>query len=862
MIELSKKWSVKELQKDEVFWFEGEEASELAYIESGQIEIISSGRVVSTIEPGFFIGEEFIFSNEATRTATIQATQPTVIRFLLKEDISYLFKNDQTRYSLLIEKILMTLAKRAREIDHHFTRLSEGFEPRPVRTDKNTNTQLQAENDTGLDLQKCTSALKAFSYFEHISTEEIEALVNTLSFRRLNPGETLCVEGDPGNSIYFIISGGLRVVRNVCSQTSVTVAYLEKNMVSGILNLLLDEPRHTTFVAEQSTLILEMTREQYESLEGELAHKWREMLFESLRDHIISIGTNSNLLKASRAMRIQRDYECDNFSRTPEQVTRYSVKQLENINSKVEQIVQCLAKHRRLLPDSGSCAEAICPDCFAPHIDSIKQAVTKNMPVHFILPAFPAKSPNTKTKVIGTLPDMAEEQALKYLHRICEEVETIYAHGAKVTICADGRVFADLVLVSDEDIDAYVDELKVMTKEHNLNSIDIFNLEDLFEATDYSGMRDHVSIHYGEPVTLLRTNSKSDPAIQSMVNGIQRFLFEDSLELEKEKTASKIRKECRTRAYEVIQRSNGFSRLIAECFPNAVRLSIHPQSVHSSKMGVMLGKAEGQWVTPWHGVSLKKNGSFLLTKRSKAEELGAKLIMRNGRGYYYSLDDSESENMEPRNKSLNNTVSKSDTNKPDWESLYTYWFGDSIGKDFEYIQTRLPIWFFCDVNADKHINDNFFPWLNLITEDVTKEWKKTAKSFLTLILLFDQIPRNTFRGKPDSFKFDDYVRGLALDFIDKGFMNELTPIEAFWIYLPFQHDESIQSQQISVDGIASLSTCADSGLTKFFDICNDMAIRHQIAIEKFGRFPHRNNILNRESTSEELEFLKDPKNHF
>jgi uncharacterized protein (DUF924 family) len=201
------------------------------------------------------------------------------------------------------------------------------------------------------------------------------------------------------------------------------------------------------------------------------------------------------------------------------------------------------------------------------------------------------------------------------------------------------------------------------------------------------------------------------------------------------------------------------------------------------------------------------------------------------------------------------------SNLPNWQHLYDYWFGE-IEATGDYIKERLPIWFFCDKAADERISREFAPWLEEMTDSMQTEWKKTPKGFLTLILLFDQVPRNAFRKTLTSFQFDYQARTLACEFLEKGFDKGMDAIELFFVYLTFQHHENLKSQEISVRCIQEQARRASSGHADFFEITKDMAARHYTAIELFGRFPHRNSILGRTSSSAEIEFLQNPKNHF
>jgi pyoverdine/dityrosine biosynthesis protein Dit1 len=122
-----------------------------------------------------------------------------------------------------------------------------------------------------------------------------------------------------------------------------------------------------------------------------------------------------------------------------------------------------------------------------------------------------------------------------------------------------------------------------------------------------------------------------------MYCGITRFLFEDSIQPGQTKSRTVIQKESRAKAYEVIRRSNAWSELIAERFPKAVRLSIHPQTCGARKLGIRLIGNES-WMTPWHGVAVDTKEGFVLLKRSQAEELGAQLVYcSNGQPSHYKL---------------------------------------------------------------------------------------------------------------------------------------------------------------------------------------------------------------------------------
>jgi pyoverdine/dityrosine biosynthesis protein Dit1/AcrR family transcriptional regulator len=297
-------------------------------------------------------------------------------------------------------------------------------------------------------------------------------------------------------------------------------------------------------------------------------------------------------------------------------------------------ILGSLFRHRRLQPGAGACADLPCDECFALHLPRVRRAVLAGEPVRLLLPAFPAKSPNPR-KVLGELPDMAEEVALVFLQSVADEIRAIYPPGVVTTVCSDGRVFGDLVGVTDHAVTRYGMEIAAIVDRLGLKNIEVFGLEDLFETQDFHTMRGELARHYAEPLAALEARTRDHERHRALFNGIHRFMVEDRAILEPEKSRNRIRTECKSLAYEVIRRSNAWGRLVSECFPLGVRLSIHPQHPHSEKIGILLGDAEDAWLTPWHAVALSDRGRVRLVQRHQAEALGARVVERDGRPSHF-----------------------------------------------------------------------------------------------------------------------------------------------------------------------------------------------------------------------------------
>jgi pyoverdine/dityrosine biosynthesis protein Dit1 len=152
-------------------------------------------------------------------------------------------------------------------------------------------------------------------------------------------------------------------------------------------------------------------------------------------------------------------------------------------------------------------------------------------------------------------------------------------------------------------------------------------------------MRDQLCAHYAEPLECIEQRIEEFPRHRALFNGMHRFLFEERVERGGDESRTQLREACKELTYRMIQRSDAWGRLVAECFPTAVRLSIHPQDPHSEKIGILLGESDDAWLTPWHGVAVRRRGQFTFMKRRDAMALdGARVVTENGRPSYIEVE--------------------------------------------------------------------------------------------------------------------------------------------------------------------------------------------------------------------------------
>ncbi|QHC26284.1 L-tyrosine/L-tryptophan isonitrile synthase family protein [Streptomyces sp. GS7] len=290
-------------------------------------------------------------------------------------------------------------------------------------------------------------------------------------------------------------------------------------------------------------------------------------------------------------------------------------------------ILNLLLPHHRTTDQAPASAER-----FPHQLRQIADFVRDDAPVTFTLPGFPCKSPN-RAKVLGHLPDQGESLSLGFLNALCTEIGRIHPPGARMVICSDGHAFGDLIRVPDKHIDAYADELRTLIGRFGLTRLSVFDLRDVFGDLPHDTKRAHLHKSYAPTLDALRAEVRADDNTLALYRGITRFLVEDTADWTG--TRSALQRECRQRAYGVIQRSRAWGDLIADHHPRSVRLSIHPQPVGALKFGIRLLDAPDAWTTPWHSTALRRaDGTWTLMPRAKAAERG-RLIECDGRPSHF-----------------------------------------------------------------------------------------------------------------------------------------------------------------------------------------------------------------------------------
>lgn len=183
-----------------------------------------------------------------------------------------------------------------------------------------------------------------------------------------------------------------------------------------------------------------------------------------------------------------------------------------------------------------------------------------------------------------------------------------------------------------------------------------------------------------------------------------------------------------------------------------------------------------------------------------------------------------------------------------------FWFGPPECADLEAVRRR---WFRKDPGFDREIAETFGALIERALAGELRDWAWQPGHALARILLLDQFTRNAFRDTPRAFAGDALALAAAREMVLRGQDQQLDPQQRSFVYLPFEHAEDRQAQQEALQLFGALAEAAP-GLADLLE----WARKHHAIIERFGRFPHRNAVLGRASTADEIEFLKQPGSRF
>ena len=188
------------------------------------------------------------------------------------------------------------------------------------------------------------------------------------------------------------------------------------------------------------------------------------------------------------------------------------------------------------------------------------------------------------------------------------------------------------------------------------------------------------------------------------------------------------------------------------------------------------------------------------------------------------------------------------------QQIHDYWFGPA--DDWQQVlKNNSPRWFAGGEAMDSEIRTEFASTLETARRGEFDAWQDSIIGAMALVLLMDQFPRHIHRGNPKAFGYDEFSLDICLRGIERGIDSAMSPVQQVFFYLPLQHAEDLDIQNRSIEMMELRAGQCDEAFKAFMENSLDYARQHHDIIQRFGRFPHRNQILDRANTEEEQIFL-------
>lgn len=334
-------------------------------------------------------------------------------------------------------------------------------------------------------------------------------------------------------------------------------------------------------------------------------------------------------------------------------------------HSRVENnIAKVMLNYRK--PLSHGCSQTDCPICLEILASRLRPLVCAEKPVRMVISAFPYKIPNER-KTVSEMPDRSEYHALLSMANLCREIGEVYAPGANVVIGSDGLPFhhvdASFTSLSESQICSYVNALKTMIEQMGATQlIKIVSLDDYFDGST-DEMRQKLEARHA---TVSRDRVYQEYKDAAIYRGIKKAFSEDLADAKIIQAAlaagtlsnKGVKKLAGEHAIETIYFSMAWRNFLTRQFPGAIRLSIHPQCLHTTpfgeeKLGLRFGETPSVWFTqrvvelnettdisPWQSVwvedSITKEGCRM--KRWVAEAIGARLEIVDGHPSHFVIE--------------------------------------------------------------------------------------------------------------------------------------------------------------------------------------------------------------------------------
>lgn len=264
----------------------------------------------------------------------------------------------------------------------------------------------------------------------------------------------------------------------------------------------------------------------------------------------------------------------------------------------------------------------------------IDKHIAANSPIPFVMLGFPMKSGNQRDKVIGNLPDFAEEVALKNFNQFGNQIKEVYSPGIDFQIISDGYAFNDILGIANHTVAAYQEVGQDMITSINA-PVSWYNLTDFYNSkTSLPSARTKLMEQFAVSEIELQNRILNDPDVNILYRGMIHFMQEE-LAPNGYPSRNQLQVAAKKLTREMMMRNEAYSQLIRSEFDSSIRLSMHHSLNNGSKYSFQLVPGTNAKHSPWHCVLALENGEYITMHKKDAEALGLELIYKNGRPYFY-----------------------------------------------------------------------------------------------------------------------------------------------------------------------------------------------------------------------------------
>lgn len=255
-----------------------------------------------------------------------------------------------------------------------------------------------------------------------------------------------------------------------------------------------------------------------------------------------------------------------------------------------------------------------------------------NRPIDFVMLGYPMKSANDRDKVIGKVPDLAEEISLKNFASFNEQVKQFHAPGVRIHIVNDGYVFNDLLDVCDNVVNEYQERAEYMGRVAPMNW---YNLKDFYTSGSLNEKREKLMGQFGISDIELEKRILLDPDVNFLYRGMIHFM-EQELAVKEFASRNQLHKAAKKLTRDMMLRNEAYSSLVKNEFSEYIRLSMHPSVNNGAKYSFQLIPSPKAWTSPWHcALLVNKEGEFETIHKKDALAAGHELVYKDGQPYYY-----------------------------------------------------------------------------------------------------------------------------------------------------------------------------------------------------------------------------------